>query len=303
MAPYLAGILMILCAAALFGSLGPAERVAFEAGVTPAGVSFVRAVFGAVAVGCYAFFKHPETLRPGGKDVWKHVFSGLTGIVFVYYLSNIAFVTIPVSLAVLLFYTNPFWTVIGATVLGKERLTPLRVTAMMAGFIGVWVAVGGPKGGTFDFWGAFCAVASGIGYSLYMLNSRYGTGRRDPVRTFVQMFLWGAVLMTVITVFLGEIPDFGNLPAAGWVSLLHLAVFPTVFSYVLISLALRRIPSSVAAITSMSEILFATFLASFLLQESPTPEALKGGALIVGAVVILILEGGGFFGRKPLSSQ
>jgi drug/metabolite transporter (DMT)-like permease len=302
MRTYIAGIFMVLCAAALFGSLGPAERVAFEAGVTPAGVSFVRAVFGAVAIGCYAFLKHPEALRPSGKDLLKHVFSGLTGIVFVYYLSNIAFVTIPVSLAVLLFYTNPFWTVIGATVLGKERLTPLRIMAMAGGFTGVWIAVGGPEGGTFDLWGAFCAVAAGVGYSLYMLNSRYGTGRREPVRTFVQMFLWGAVLMTLITAFRGEIPDFVHLTAAGWISLLHLAIFPTLFSYILISMALRRVPSSVAAITSMSEILFATLLASFLLHESPPPEAVKGGALIVGAVVILILEGSGLFRKKSLES-
>jgi len=129
-----------------------------------------------------------------------------------------------------------------------------------------------------------------VGFSVYMLNSRYGTGKSKPFETFVQMFLWGALIMLVIAGYKGEIPDFRNLPTAGRLALAHLAVFPTVLSYILVTLALRRIPSSVAAITSMSEIFFATLLAFFVLNEQPSLRALFGGVLIVGAVLILVLE-------------
>ena len=61
---YFVGIAMVLCSAAFFGTLGPVERIAMAAGVTPAGVSVVRAVFGAVVVSCYALRRNPRALTP-----------------------------------------------------------------------------------------------------------------------------------------------------------------------------------------------------------------------------------------------
>ncbi|MEA3507583.1 MAG: EamA family transporter [Synergistota bacterium] len=95
-------------------------------------------------VGCMllavALFGDRSALVPGWKDLCKYVCAGLFGVVFVFYLSNIAFVTIPVGLTVILFYTNPFWTVMGATFLGYERFTLRRALALAAGF--AWVLLG-----------------------------------------------------------------------------------------------------------------------------------------------------------------
>ena len=50
----LVGFGCVILSALFFGSLGPAERVAFQYGVTPAGVSLARAVVGALVIGSYA---------------------------------------------------------------------------------------------------------------------------------------------------------------------------------------------------------------------------------------------------------
>lgn len=160
----LLGFGCVILSAFFFGSLGPAERVAFQYGVTPAGVSLVRAVVGALVAGSYALFRAPRALVPGFADGWKYALSGLFGVVFVYYLSNIAFVTIPVGLTVILFYINPVWTALGAAVLGKEPFTRVRFIAMLAGLAGVWAAVGGFGGasaGDLDMTGVTLAVVSG----------------------------------------------------------------------------------------------------------------------------------------------
>lgn len=283
----------MVLAALFFGSLGPVERIAFAYGVTPAGVSVVRAVAGAAVVAVYALFRQPGALIPGFRDAWKYALAGLFGVVFVYYLSNIAFVTIPIGLTVILFYTNPFWTVIGAAALGKERFTRLRFAALLAGFSGVWIAVGGigeSTGGDLNMTGVAFAVISGVGYSFYMLNSRYGTGRMEPFKTFVQMFLWGALMMLVIALFRGEIPCFRELPPPAMLALAYLVIFPTIGSYALISFALKHIPGSVASITSMSEIVFAGIMAWVFLGEVPSTGQYQGGALIILAVLILLFE-------------
>jgi len=280
-------------AAFFFGTLGPVLRIAFAYGVTPAGVSVVRAVSAAVVVGSYAFFRQPGALIPGFRDAWKYALAGLFGVVFVYYLSNIAFVTIPVGLTVILFYTNPVWTVIGAVALGKERFTFIRFVALLAGFSGVWLAVGGIGGETgrdLNLAGVTAAIVSGVGYSFYMLNSRYGTGRIEPFKTFVQMFLWGAMMMLAIALFKGEIPRFSELPAPALLSLAYLVLFPTILSYALISFALKHIPGTLASITSMSEIIFAGIMAWLFLGEAPSAGQYKGGALIVLVVLLLLFE-------------
>lgn len=283
----------MVLAALFFGTLGPVERIAFSYGVTPAGVSVVRAVAGAGVVFVYALLRQPRALVTGFRNAWKYALAGLFGVVFVYYLSNIAFVTIPIGLTVILFYTNPFWTVLGAAALGKERFTPIRFASLLAGFSGVWIAVGGigeNTSGDLNMAGVAAAVVSGVGYSLYMLNSRYGTGRTEPFKTFVQMFLWGAIMMLAIAFFRGEIPHFGELPLPALLALGHLVIFPTIASYALISFALKHIPGSVASITSMSEIVFAGIMAWAFLGEVPSAGQYQGGALIVLAILLLLFE-------------
>ncbi|HDQ93500.1 MAG TPA: hypothetical protein ENN89_05185, partial [Synergistetes bacterium] len=259
-----------------------------------AGVSVVRAVAGAFLVALYALFRDPAVLIPGFRDAWKYALVGLFGVVFVYYLSNIAFVTIPVGLTVILFYSNPIWTMVGAALMGKEHFNLMRLAALVAGFSGVWLAVGGSGGsaeGPLDPGGIAAAVISGVGYSVYMLNSRYGTGKDEPFKTFVQMFLWGAILMTGITLLRGEVPVFRGMPSPAVLSLGHLVIFPTILSYALISYALKHLPGTVASITSMSEILFAGLMAWALLGEIPSRGQIEGGALIVLAVMLLLAEG------------
>jgi hypothetical protein len=56
---YFVGIAMVLCSAAFFGTLGPVERISMAAGVTPASVSVVTAVFPV-----HPFRIHEGKLRP-----------------------------------------------------------------------------------------------------------------------------------------------------------------------------------------------------------------------------------------------
>ncbi len=290
----LLGFACVVLAALFLGSLGPAERVAFQYGVSPAGISLVRAVAGALAAGSYALIRDPRALVPGFADGWKYALSGLFGVVFVYYLSNIAFVTIPVGLTVILFYINPVWTALGAAALGKEPFTRTRFVALVSGLAGVWVAVGGIGAanlGELDMKGVAFAVVSGAGFSFFILNGRYGTGREEPFKTFVQMYLWGSLMMGIIAFSKGEVPDPRDLPLPALLALAHLALLPTLASYGLISFALKHSPGTAVSITSMAEIIFAGVMAWVFLGEVPAAGQVRGALLIMTAVLLLVLEG------------
>ena len=98
-------------------------------------------------------------------------------------------------------------------------------------------------------------------------------------------------MMLAIVLYSREMPDFRDLPLPALLSLVHLALFPTLVSYGLISFALKYIPGTVASITSMSEIIFAGVMAWVFLDEVPSPDQIRGGLLIVTAVLLLLMEG------------
>lgn len=100
-----------------------------------------------------------------------------------------------------------------------------------------------------------------------------------------------ALMMLAIVLYSKEMPDFRNLPRPALLSLVHLALFPTLASYGLISFALKYIPGTAASITSMSEIIFAGVMAWAFLGEVPSPDQVRGGLLIVTAVLLLLMEG------------
>lgn len=76
------------------------------------------------------------------------------------YLGSIQY--IPVSLAVLIFYTNPLWVALLARLIERERLRPARRLALAFGFAGVALAIGVDVS-AFDWRGLALAVYAAIG--------------------------------------------------------------------------------------------------------------------------------------------
>ena len=281
-----------MLATCLWGTLGPLGRIAFENGATPASISLVRGLVACGLVGGWAFFRRPEALRFRRSEIPELAAYGLFGMALLYVGYNLAVVRIPVGVAVLLFYTSPLWVILGTVLLRKERLTPLRGLALLLGLGGVWFAVGGRSAlsGHLDLLGVLGALASGASYAVYVLGGRYGLGRREPFRMFLQAFLWGTGALLVYGVFSGGAAALVQVRPAGWGAMLYMGAIPTVGGYALLLFALRRVPSSVASLVSMSEIPFAVGWAWLLLGEIPSRGALEGGGLIVASVALLGLE-------------
>ena len=283
----------VVLAACLWGTLGPMGRLAYENGATPATISLVRGLVACGLVGGWAFLRCPSALRFRREEVPELAAYGLFGMALLYVGYNLAVVRIPVGVAVLLFYTSPLWVILGTVLLRKERLTPLRGLALLLGLGGVWFAVGGRSAlsGHLDLLGVLGALASGASYAVYVLGGRYGLGRTEPFRMFLQAFLWGTGALLVYGAAFGGAKVLASVRPAGWGVMVYMGALPTVGGYALLLWALRKVPSTVASLVSMSEIAFALLWAWLILGEVPSRGALQGGALIVASVALLSLEG------------
>ena len=281
------GIFLMVLVGLFGGATGPVERFAFQAGLTPLSINAARLFISTALIALYAAFRRREALRCSRAELPWHILNGAVGIGVTYVATNVAFVRIPVGLAMMLFYLAPFWVMVAARLFWNEPVRPLQVGCLLAALAGTWIAVGGVSGARPDLLGASCAVAGGMGYACYMLGGRYGVGKTDPFKAYLQAFIWGLVVVAGSALATGEAQTLLRTSLTGWASLLVLAVVCTVGVYGLVMAALRFIPPNVASIVSMSEIAFAAAWAWLLFREVPSPEVVRGGTLIIASVVLL----------------
>jgi len=85
-------------------------------------------------------------------------------------------------------------------------------------------------------------------------------------------------------VVLSQITFLPSWPAHGW--LVILALSAQVVGYLLISVALPRLPSALTSIVLLIQPIGAVALAMIILGESPSPTQLVGVGLVVGGVIL-----------------
>ncbi len=293
--PFLArflGILAVLGSAVLWGSEGLPVRVGCSSGMTPLTLAFYRTLFSSLFLVIVALgTRQTKVLFPRKNELIACMVGGFFAVALGGACAAFAMNVNPIGLSFLLFNTAPFWVMALARIFWKESITPFQMTALLIGVAGVWVSVGGVSvGQKYNPLGILAAMGAGFSYAAYILNGRHGMGNQDPFKAFVQMFIWGALFLFVVVIITDNKGSLFPDNVAGWVSVLYLALFPSITSFGLLMLALRVLPGSVAAIVSMAEIPFSMFWSRIFLGEIPAPEAFHGGTLIVTAVILLSLE-------------
>src|SRR5689334_18889182 len=89
------------------------------------------------------------------------------GQALITYLSLHALEYIPVGPLAFLFYTYPAWVALLAAARGTEKLTPLRIVALILALGGVTIMVGAPTGRLNPI-GVMLALGSALLYSAYL---------------------------------------------------------------------------------------------------------------------------------------
>jgi drug/metabolite transporter (DMT)-like permease len=285
----LLGIFLVVLVGLFGGATGPVERFAFREGLTPLSINTARLLLSTSLILLYAAVRRRDALVPKRGELPWHVLNGAVGIGVTYVATNIAFLRIPVGLAMMLFYLAPFWVMVAARGFWNEPVTSLQGGCLALALAGTWIAVGGIGGNRPDLFGTLCAISGGMGYACYILSGRYGVGRKDPFTAYLQAFIWGLLTVAGTALASGEAETLLRTSPAGWIYLAILAVVCTVGVYGLLMASLRFIPGSVASIVSMSEIAFAAAWAWILFDEAPSPEVVRGGALIIVSVLLLSL--------------
>lgn len=193
-------------------------------------------------------------------------------------------------MSVLLLYTVPFYVLLIAPVILKEKISTKNLVALTLSLIGVVVVVGPANlvfgtAGSGYLYGVLMGLFSGFFYACIIMTSRY---LRDEYSGLEQLFLSTGVTLVILLPFMLQISSTAlleNLPV-----LLFLGVMITSFGSILYFTGLEHVKAQNASIISLLEPVSAIFFAYLILNDPVSQATLFGCILILASSLLMSLE-------------
>jgi drug/metabolite transporter (DMT)-like permease len=282
------GSLLCLGSGAAFGAMAVFGKLAYGEGATVGTLLAVRfalaaALFWAVVL-ALGEARDLRSLSRG--DVGRGLALGACGYALQAGCFFAALERIDASLLSLLLYTFPAIVAVAAVAIGRERVDARRTASLALACVGLALVVGGAGAGALDPIGVALGLGAAVVYSTYILVGD-GIAGRVRARLLSALVCTGAAAtLTAGAALLGELRP-GDLTAAGWAWLACLAVVSTVASISLFFAGLRRVGPTNASILATVEPLVTVLLAFLVFGETLGAVQVAGGALVLGAVLVL----------------
>ena len=268
----LLGVVFALCAAILWGSIGVAFKLGVSMGASANWLILGRPLIaGLVSLACL--------LAGFGKfSRWSIVVGIVLAPFIVIYLNAVSMVG--ATLASVLLYTAPMWVgLLGQIILG-EKLSYQGFLAIVVGFIGVILVVGGFNS-TASLEGIILGLVSGLLYACYIVLARAAMSRGS---SSLEVGLHSQPIAALGVAIISPPPEPPTPIDAIWA--LYMGIATVLIPYVLNAKALAFLEAYKVSIISLIEPVSAALLAHLLLHETLTREQLIGAILILVAAAI-----------------
>lgn len=277
------GTLLALLAALGFGAVAILTSLATDRGVGLMNVLTWRYALATVVLGAWVLWHGAP--RVGAAETLKLTVIGGGGQALLVGMALSSLKYIPAGTLAFLFYTYPAWVTLVQVTRGAERLDARRGLALALALGGTAVMVGNPAAGSLDWRGVALALGAAMVYGVYIPVVR-AIQKDHPVTFTSALAKLGSGLIFLGLAWLDGSLSLRLAPTA-WAAIGALAVVSTVLPSVFFIMALMRLGPVRTAITSTVEPFITAVLGLVVLGQPLTPPTLAGGALIVGAVLLL----------------
>jgi len=180
--------------------------------------------------------------------------------------------------AILLQYTAPVWVALLGAWLLREHPTRGDWTTIVVvlGGLGLFLYDGLHLG---QLTGVLVSIASGVGFAVMTILLR-----KQKDGSALESIILGNLLCFLIG--LPALASAPALPASGWTALCVLGVVQLGFSYLLYSRAIKHVTALEAVLIPVLEPVLNPVWVMLTVGERPSPLALLGGAIVLGAVTL-----------------
>jgi len=280
------GLLAVVAASFLWATLGVAGKTLYAAGAHPLVVVGWRAIIAASALAGILTWRSPALLRIPRSQIAYFVLYGLV-VAANYACYFLALHRMPVAVAIILLYTYPAFTALGARAFFREPIDLSKAAAIVLTFAGIVLIAGGDRAqaARVDPAGLLLGLGAGLTMAAYSLLGKRATRSLSPWTTALYSFAFAAVWLTLAQ---GSAMGaaFRYTPPM-WIGLLYLGLGPTLMAYGMFLWAVQRVEVSRASLWSTLEPLLAALLAFVVLGEAIRPVQMLGGGLVLMGVAIL----------------
>lgn len=276
--------LYVFMAGASWGIISLFLKPLLNAGFTQIQTVTVRCLIAAVALGIIMLFTDRKSFKIHLRDLW--CFLG-TGIVSVMFFSISYFYSMTyngVCIAVILLYTSPIFVMLLSKILFKEKITTLKIVALVLTILGCVFASGVGGAQSLTAKGLILGVCSGLGYALYSIFTRYALKRnyKSITVSFYTFLICGVACLPLASVnTLLPLVNTKNILFS-----LGLGIVCCVLPYMLYTKGLTKVENSKASVIVAIEPVVASIIGITVYHEVLTPLKLVGVVLVLIAVVI-----------------
>jgi drug/metabolite transporter (DMT)-like permease len=271
-------------------------------------IAALRLSFATVLLAPIAWTRHREELRSLTRsEIGLGILSGLfLAAHFATWITSLEYTSVASS--VVFVSTGPLWVALLSPLLLNERLKRAAVLGLAIAILG-GAAIGLDEVCLWDHglhcsnigqalqgravWGNFLALLGAWTVSGYLIIGRKLRARRTRSMSLIPyiFMVYGiaAIALLVIMFVAGESPLGYSAQTYLWIFLL--AAFPQLIGHSTYNWALRYLPASFVAVTTLGEPIGSAILAFFLLQETPTIIVISGGILILTGIYLATRSG------------
>ncbi|HLA24357.1 MAG TPA: EamA family transporter [bacterium] len=277
--------LRILAAAAIWGSIGVAGRIAFGAGVDPLETAFFRAAIAFLAIAAGVAISNRPLLHVRRGDLWLFAAFGTVSIAAFFFVYLYAISRTSVATAAILLYTAPIWVIVLSSVLFREPLTRGKVLAVVLAFAGCALVVRGydPQSLRLNLSGVLAGLASGFTYGMYSIFGKTALRRYSPLTTLVYALGIGAAVLGGAAAAAGVISVSHS--ATAWAAIVYLSLVTTLLAQWLYLSGLGAVEAGRASLVATFEPVVAAVLGYAALGELLEGWQIVGGLLVLSAVL------------------
>ena len=295
--------LFVALSAASFGFLGVPVRFLHDNGFAPLDITAVRLFVTTIALVIVALVVDRGLFKVRKRDLLFFILFG-----FFKLMSDVplfrAQVTIDLSLSTLLQMTAPYYVLVISLFLFRERITLMKILAMLVAFIGCIFVTGVITGGmhSLDFVGVASALISGLFFGLYTIGCKLGSDKGyKPVTTMMYTFLFASLMTIPFANDVKVVESFVDVHLI--LGVLSLGILMTLIPFFVSTWGVQKLEASKVSLISVMEVITACIVGYFLFDEEMTVLNIIGMSLVVASIVIMDLKINREIRKRKTSSE
>ncbi len=286
------GYVLIIIAACFWGASASLGKTMMQNGLSTAMLMQSRSILSFLILLPLIVIAAPRHLKIHWEDLPGMILLAIPGIVLVNVSYYYAVKVLPVAVAVFIQFLAPVLVFVYGVLSKKEHSNRSKIAALFLSIAGTYFMVRIEPGQMeqLPWLGLASAVVSMVTYAFYVLVS-HRLGKKHSSWTMIvygygiaALFWCSVQSVSATTAIISE----RHL----WRESFVFSLFSTLIPFSLFLLGLRRVTPTGGSIASTSETVSASLFALLFLGEKLTWFQVVGGALILMAVVILILQKG-----------